>query len=110
MAKHVRKLIRILLSESASRALNDAGCRAFAIVGKERTTEHPDRWIIHLRDASHLEAQDAQDVLLGRKIAIPNPALGKSSEHIKPRPIRQPISDRSRENTFWKNNPSHQNK
>lgn len=65
-----KKLIRILLGESASRALDESGCRAFAIVGKEASQEHPGRWLIHLRDASHLAAQDARDVLIGRKVAV----------------------------------------
>lgn len=73
MPKHVKQTIRILLSEAASRALDEAGCRAFSIVGKDTTSEHPNRWIIHLRDASHLEAEAARDVLLGNKIAINNP-------------------------------------
>jgi hypothetical protein len=65
-----KQTVRIVLGETASRHLDTTGCKAFAVVGKERSKEHPGRWVIHLRDASHLEAQDASDVLMGKKKAV----------------------------------------
>ena len=79
-ARGAKRLVRILLSEAASRALDETGCRAFSIVGKEASREHRGRWVIHLRDASHLAAEDARDVLVGIKIAVPKPLSPESHE------------------------------
>ncbi len=68
--RNAKLTTRIILGETASRHLDGMGCRHFAIVGKELSGDHKGRWVIHLRDASHLEAQDACDVLTGRKIAM----------------------------------------
>jgi len=75
LPRGAKRMVRILLSESASRALDETGCRHFAIVGKEPSGDHPGRWVIYLRDASHLAAEDARDVLMGRKIAQLRPSI-----------------------------------
>lgn len=75
LARHAKQTTRIILGETASRHLDGMGCRSFAIIGKERSGEHKGRWVIHLRDATHLAAQDASDVLMGRKVAVQPPAI-----------------------------------
>lgn len=80
LIRHAKLTSRILLSETASRHLDGMGCRHFAIVGKDTSGDHPGRWVIHLRDASHLAAQDASDVLTGRKLAVDKPSPPASHE------------------------------
>lgn len=76
------QMIRILLSEAASDALTAAGEEAFAVVHKSmRTIEAPEeagRWILHLAPVPFSRAQEACDVLLGRRAA--GPVLKKPSK------------------------------
>ena len=63
---------RILLSESASKALTESGEHAFTIIHRSMRTEEPDtagRWVIHLCPITWRTAQDAANVLLGRATA-----------------------------------------
>ena len=74
LCKPSEGVLRLLLSEAASKALTEAGSDAFTIVHRAmRGTEEPDsagRWCIHLAPVSHQAASDACEVLLGRKKAI----------------------------------------
>ena len=67
-------ITRILLSESASKALTESGEQSFAIVHRCMRPEEPDtagRWVIHLAPIDWRTAQDASAVLLGKATAKP---------------------------------------
>ncbi|MEO8617677.1 MAG: hypothetical protein ABI600_21290 [Luteolibacter sp.] len=64
-------IIRILLSEASSRALDSAGPKAFAIVSKDMSDGNTGRWAIGLCSIEWRTAQDACAVLMGSKQARP---------------------------------------
>ncbi len=61
-----KPITRILLSEAASQALDATGDRHFAIVGKERVSGYPGRWVIYLRPANDERAKAALEVMRGQ--------------------------------------------
>jgi len=54
-----RKIIRIMLGEAASQALDETGLPAFAVCGCERSPDKPRRWILYLAETRHPAAQAA---------------------------------------------------
>lgn len=54
-----RKIIRIMLGETASQALDDIGLPAFAVCGCERPEGQPRRWVLYLAETRHPAAQAA---------------------------------------------------
>jgi|GEM_PF-6463188 len=68
-------VIRILLSEAASRHLDVAGPQAFAIVSRDMSDERTGRWVISLAPVEWETARDASAVLVGSAKAVrPKPA------------------------------------
>ena len=63
-------IVRILLSESASRHLDASGERAFTIIAKDMSDGTAGRWVIHLAPIDWRTAQDASAVLLGKARAV----------------------------------------
>jgi hypothetical protein len=59
------KPVRILLSESASKHLDQTGENAFAVIAFDRSDQHSARWVMHLVPCSFAEADDAVHVAQG---------------------------------------------
>jgi hypothetical protein len=58
-----KKIIRILLGEQASAAIDETGLPAFALCGCERLDGQPRRWVIYLCETRHPQAQVAIELL-----------------------------------------------
>jgi hypothetical protein len=58
-----KKIIRILLGEQASAALDETGLPAFAVCGCERPPGQPRRWTIYLAEIRHPAAQAAIEMM-----------------------------------------------
>ena len=66
------RLVRLLLSEAASKALDSAaeGSPCFMCAMPARSPEHAGRWILYCLPLDHPTAEDAQRVALGTHRAI----------------------------------------
>ena len=81
---------RILLSESASRHLDAAGAKAFAIVHRDMSDGNTGRWAITLCPVEWQTARDASAVLMGRaKAFFPKPSKPITSAALTPHEIRK---------------------
>jgi hypothetical protein len=58
-----KKIIRIILGESASQALDETGLPAFAVCGCERPAGQPKRWILYLAETRHPAAMQAIEIM-----------------------------------------------
>jgi hypothetical protein len=58
-----KKIVRIMLGESASAMLDETGLPAFAVCGCERSKDQPRKWIIYLCETRHPAAHAAIELM-----------------------------------------------
>jgi hypothetical protein len=58
-----KKIIRIMLGEATSQALDETGLPAFAVCGCERPAGQPRRWILYLAETRHPAAMQAIEIM-----------------------------------------------
>jgi hypothetical protein len=58
-----KKIIRIMLGEATSQALDETGLPAFAVCGCERHPDKPRRWVIYLAELRNPAAMQAIEIM-----------------------------------------------
>jgi hypothetical protein len=58
-----KKIIRIMLGEATSQALDETGLPAFAVCGCERPAGQPKRWILYLAETRNPAAMKAIEIM-----------------------------------------------